>query len=154
MNVQKFLQDRGVAFDSVTHAPTFDAQRMAQAVGVSGDEVAKTVLLRSEVQAEYVLAVLPATHVIDFEKAAQALGRKRLQLACETEFTNVFPDCEIGAVPPFGSRYGVQTLMDESLEKDEEIVFEGNTHEEAIRMKLRDFVEVEKPVVAAFSQHI
>jgi Ala-tRNA(Pro) deacylase len=157
MNVQKFLNERRVPFDMLTHEPTYDAQHMAQAVHVPGHEVAKTVLLRANHGYNYVVAVLPATSMIDFERAAKALGGTRLALATELEMANICPDCEIGVLPPFGSEYGLETVVDESLAADEWIVFEGNTHNESIRMKFADFCDLEHPLVlpiAAAACHV
>jgi Ala-tRNA(Pro) deacylase len=151
MNVKTFLNSRSVWYDALEHDPTYSAQRMAQALHVPGDEVAKTVLLRADGQ--YVVAVVPATCNVDLKRAKQALGAKRVELATETEFGEAFPDCEIGAVPPFGSQYGFKTLVDAELARDEQIVFESNSHHEAIRMNYADFVKVEQPQVAAFSVH-
>lgn len=151
MNVKQFLSERGVWFESVPHRATYDAQRMAQAVAVSGDEVAKTVVIN--VDDRQVLAVLPATHQIDLAFVARAVGGKKVTLAQEDELTRLFGDCELGAVPPFGSQYGLRTIVDERLARDEEIVFEGNTHEEAIRMRYRDFASIEHPLLATFSHH-
>jgi Ala-tRNA(Pro) deacylase len=147
MNIQTFLKQRQVPFDILTHEPTYDAQHMAHAVHVSGREVAKTVLLRADHAYSYLVAVLPATRMIDFERASKALGGTELALATETEMASICPDCEIGALPPFGSHYGLKTVVDESLAEDEWIVFEGNTHAEAIRMKYADFCRLENPVV-------
>lgn len=151
MNVKDLLSDRGVTFEVLEHRSTFTAGQLAQAVHVRGDEVAKTVLLKAD--GKFLLAVLPSTHNIDMKKAKEAVGAGQVQLAAEHEFGDLFPDCEIGAVPPFGSQYGVKTLVDEPLTHDEEIVFEGNTHQEAIRMKYRDFERLEEPQVAAFTYH-
>ena len=150
MNVKNFLTEKNVEYEVVTHRATYDAQRLAQAVHVLGQEVAKTVLLRAGDQQPYVVAVLPSTRNIDFAKAARALGSSHAELATEIEIGEHCRDCEVGALPPFGSQYKMKTLVDESLAKDEEIVFEGNTHEEAIRMKYQDFLRLEKPLVADF----
>jgi Ala-tRNA(Pro) deacylase len=151
MNVQEFLKQNDVWFEPIRHRPTFTAQYTAQAVHARGDEVAKTVVLKAN--GGYVLAVLQATHKIDMLKARKALGVQTLELAPEQAFPGLFPDCEVGAVPPFGSRYGLKTLVDEPLTHDEQIVIEGNTHEEAIRMKYSDFERLEHPQVASFSYH-
>jgi Ala-tRNA(Pro) deacylase len=149
MNVQQFLNQRHVAFETLDHRPTYNAQRLAQVVHVPGNEVAKAVLLQAD--DGYVLAVLPATRSVDLERAREAAGARTVELATEPECAECFPDCELGALPPFGSRYGLKTLVDRSLLEDEQIVFEGNTHHEAIRMKLRDYMELEKPLLADFS---
>jgi len=149
MNVREFLQQRGVRFSMLDHQPTYTAQRLAQAVHVSGDEVAKAVLLRAD--DGYVLAILPATRTVDFARVGQLTGAAIIELATEIECGDCFPDCELGALPPFGSKYGLRTLVDRKLTEDEEIVFEGNNHHEAIRMKLRDYLDIERPTIGDFS---
>lgn len=149
MNVQKFLSEGGRAFEVLKHPTTFTAQQVAQAVHVPGDEVAKTVVLKAD--GRYVMVVLPSTHQVDLAKARDVLQAGAVALADEGEFVRLFPDCEPGALPPFGSQYGQTTLVDESLTRDEQIVFEGNTHHEAIRMRYRDYEELERPQVADFS---
>src|SRR5437588_12115676 len=133
MNVQKFLQQRNVPFRLLDHAPTYAAQRLAQVVHVSGEEVAKVVLLHAD--DGFVLAVLPATRSVNVDRVRELVGAATVKLASEPECGKCFPDCELGALPPFGSKYGLRTLVDRSLGEDEEIVFEGNTHHEAIRIK-------------------
>jgi len=148
MNVKQFLQERGVSFDDIPHRPTFEAQRLAEAVAVSGYEVAKTVLLR--VDGTYMLALLPAPKRVDLDMAREALQARHVELASEEEISRVFPDCETGAIPPFGSQYGIRTLVDESLTEDDQIVFEGNTHDEAFRIRFADFQRLEDPWVGNF----
>lgn len=151
MNLQDFLSQKHVPFHSLEHSPTYDAQHLAQAVHTSGENVAKSVLLR--VDGKYVLAVLQATHQIDLPKVERALGAKKAELATELEIYDQFPDCEIGAIPPFGSQYGLATLVDAPLACDEEIVISGNSVAEAVRMRYSDFATLEKPRVAAFTHH-
>ena len=148
MNVANFLEERDVVFELIPHRDTYDAQRMAATIHVSGHEVAKTVLLR--VDDAYVVAVLPSDRAVDFQRAAQVLGASKAALATEVEISQRCPDCEIGALPPFGSQYGMQTLVDESLAEDEEVVFEGNTHHEAFRVRFADFRRIEEPIVRRF----
>ena len=149
MNVHDFLHRQDVGYEILHHTPTYDAQRLAQAVSESGYHVAKTVLLKSD--ADYLLAVVPATHTIDLADARLRLRSDYLALASEEELAERFPDCEMGAVPPFGSQYGMTTLVDESLSRAEDMVFEGNTHDEAVRMRFADYFELEKPVVTHLS---
>ena len=148
MNLHNYLQERHVAFDVIPHRETHDAQRMAEAVHVSGREVAKTVLLQANGGYKYFLAVLPANKVIDFEKAAKILGGAKLTLATRTDVVAHCPECEPGALPPFGSQYDMQTIVDQSLIGEDEIVFEGCSHREAIRMKFEDFRRIEAPLIA------
>jgi Ala-tRNA(Pro) deacylase len=150
MQVQEYLNQKKVAFEALVHEPTYDAQRMAQAVHTPGHEVAKTVLLRAGADEAYVVAVLPADEHVDFGKVGRALGCDEVELASEREIAVHCQDCEVGALPPFGSQYGMQTLVDSSLTEDEEIVFEGNTHREAIRMKFEDFRNLEQPLIGSF----
>jgi Ala-tRNA(Pro) deacylase len=120
---------------------------------IPGRDVAKTVLLRANLNGgrQFVVAVLPATKQIDFDRAAQLIHGGKLQLATEVEIGEHCPDCEFGVLPPFGSRYGMKTIVDSSLAEDEEIWFEGNTHNEAVRMKFDDFQQLEKPQVGPFA---
>jgi Ala-tRNA(Pro) deacylase len=151
MKVQEYLRERDVPFEVMEHEPTYDAQHMAHAVHVHGQEVAKTVLLRANHGYSYVVAVLPATHRINLRKVSKMLGDAEIELATEIEISEHCPDCEFGALPPFGWKYGMKTIVDESLTKDEEIVFEGNTHAEAIRMKYSDFYRLAEPLVGSFA---
>lgn len=153
MSMKHFLQRRHVPFEVVTHAEAFDAQHLAQALHTPGREVAKTVLLRADHDYRYIVAVLPATHVIDFDRLSEFLGGTHLELATEVEIAERCPDCEFGVLPPFGSHYGVQTIVDQSLTEDEYISFESDSHTEAIRMKYAQYYDFEHPLVARFARH-
>jgi Ala-tRNA(Pro) deacylase len=143
MKIDEFLTNQGVTFERLHHRPAYTANRVAQALHVRGQEMAKTVLLRTG--HGYMLAVLPATRRVDLDRLRQELDGEQVGLATEGEMGQLFPDCERGAVPPFGSLYRLPTLVDESLAADEKIVFEGQTHEDAIRMAYRDYEAVEHP---------
>jgi Ala-tRNA(Pro) deacylase len=143
MRLDDLLVSRHIAFQRLPHRRTYTANRMAQALHVKGRHVAKTVLVRTG--AGHMLAVLPATHHIDLEQLGEDLGGQRVELASEAEMGQLFPDCECGAVPPFGSLYQVPTIMDESLADDQAIVFEGPDHEQAICMSMRDYEDLEHP---------
>ncbi|HEY7422994.1 MAG TPA: YbaK/EbsC family protein [Gemmataceae bacterium] len=143
MRLDELLVSRHITFQRLPHRRTYAANRVAQALHVKGREVAKTVLVRTG--HGHVLAVLPATHHIDLEQLGEDLGEERVELASEDEMDRLFPDCERGAVPPFGSLYQVPTIMDDSLAEDQTIVFEGPDHEQAIRMALHDYEEIEQP---------
>jgi Ala-tRNA(Pro) deacylase len=147
VKVQEFLNASHVPYEVLEHQPTGDAQHMAHAVHVKGQKVAKTVLLRANHGYRYVTAVIPANRKIDFEVSCRSFGQSELRLASEAEVSEVCPDCEAGILLPFGSQYGVKTLVDSSLGKEEEIVFEGNRHQESIRMKFADFCRLESPLI-------
>jgi Ala-tRNA(Pro) deacylase len=151
MNTKQYLQEHRTVFEVVSHADAFDASHVAQATGTPGREVAKAVLLRANHGYRYIVAVLPSTHRIDLEALSRALGGAHVELATEIEVGQRCPDCEFGVLSPFGSQYGAETIVDKSLAQDEQIVFEGNTHHEAIRMKYGDFCKIENPSVAEFA---
>lgn len=108
MIVSEYLKEKRVPFELIPHRETFDAQRMAQVLHVSGHEVAKTVLLKADRGFVYVVAVLPANRNIDLDRASQMLGGGKLELATESEISQHCPDCEVGALPPFGSQYDMK----------------------------------------------
>lgn len=151
MNLTTFLENRKIPFQTIKHEPTYGAQRTAEALHVSGETVAKTVLMR--VDGDYVIAVVPATHNVDVPAIKKLLKARRIELATELEFNERFPDCEIGSLPPFGSQYGLKTLLDKALAGQSDVVFESNTHDESVRMRMRDFVRLEQPLQAIFSHH-
>lgn len=152
MNVQEFIGQTGRTCEILPHEATFTAQRTAQAVHVPGDEMAKTVVL--QVDGEPVVAVVPATHRVDPEKVRTVLGAGSVELSDEANFARLFPDCELGALPPFGSQYGMRTVVDTALSRDERIVIESNRLEEAIRMRYGDFAALERPLVADISHRV
>jgi Ala-tRNA(Pro) deacylase len=154
VKVQEFLNERHVIYDVLSHEPTYDAQHMAHAVHVPGVEVAKTVLLRANHGYRYMTAIVPATKKIDFDIASRSLGHCELRLATEPEISEVCPDCEFGILLPFGSQYGVKTIVDSSFEKQPDIVFEGNTHKESIRVKFADFCRLESPLIVPLTRSV
>ena len=148
MNVQNFLIEHNVEFDVISHRDTYDAQRLAQTLHVGGASVAKTVLLRADSGYTFIVAVLPATEHVDLAKVSATLGGSKIELAAEEEIKEHCPDCEFGALPPFGTQYGMKTVVDETLAGEGDIIFEGNSHHEAIRMQYDDFKRIESPLVA------
>ena len=152
MSIQTYLQSRQIPFEVLLHAPAPSAARLARSVHVPGQRVAKTVLVK--VSDRFVLAVLPATHRIDLPKLMETLGSTDLQIASEHDLHEVFIDCELGALPPFGRLYGISTVVDTSLAGGSEIVFEGNTRHEGMRMRYRDYEAVEAPARGRFATPI
>ncbi len=141
MRVADFLAGQHVAFETLLHPPAFTAQKRARFLRVPGRQVAKSVLLRGP--EGFVLAVLPAPRHVDTEKVAAALGGP-VRLADDAEMTEVFSDCEWGVVPPFGRLYGLPVLLDDGISPDALMVFEANTHAEAVRLRCRDFERIER----------
>jgi Ala-tRNA(Pro) deacylase len=142
MRVPDFLMEQHVPFERLLHPPAFTAQKRAKYLHIPGRQVAKSVLFVGP--GGYFLAVLPAIRHVDTWKLAQALGGA-VRLADAREVADVFRDCEWGVVPPFGGLYGLTTVLEEELAPDALIVFEGNTHAEAVRLRCRDFERLERP---------
>ena len=152
MNVLEFLEETGTGYDVLEHRATFTAQHMASEEHVSGMEVAKPVIVKAEDM--YYMCVLPACCKIDFDALKDQLGVKKLDLAEEKEMARLFPDCSLGAEPPFGNLYNMPTLMDKTIESDEQIVFQSGSHEQAVRMSMADYKNLVHPTVLSFSYHV
>jgi len=152
MCVCMYLTDRQVPFERFLHPPAPSATRMAQSMHIPGRRVAKGVLLKAD--GVFLLAVLPATHRIDLPRLAAVLVADALGLATEEEIGRVFHDCERGALPPFGRLYGLRSVVDASLAGGAEIVLEGNSRHEGLRMRYRDYESLEAPTRARFATAI
>jgi Ala-tRNA(Pro) deacylase len=133
------LEQAGIQPEILTHAHTPSASRTAQATHVSGDRVAKAVLLKDDTG--YLLAVLPASHHLRLD-AVEVLTGRSLTLAAEEEIGRTFPDCEVGAVPPVGTAYGLPAVVDDSLVKESEIYLEGGDHTTLVRVTREDFAQL------------
>ena len=138
------LNEKKVRYEILHHPEAVSAQRIAQAEHVKGRHHAKVVMIKSGDQ--HVMMVLPADHQIDLEKAEKAIG-KVVSLDKEQEFKSLFPDCAIGAMPPFGNLYGLSTYVEKHLAEQDYIVFEAGTHTDAIKMSYRDYDTIVKPKV-------
>jgi Ala-tRNA(Pro) deacylase len=138
------LNENKVRYEVLRHPEAVTAQRIAQAEHVKGRHHAKVVIVKSGDQ--HLMMVLPADHHIDLEKVGKAVG-KAVSLDKEQEFKSLFPDCAIGAMPPFGNLYGLQTYVDQHLAEQDYIVFEAGTHTDAIKMSYRDYEKIVKPKV-------
>ena len=147
--LKELLERHGIHFESITHLPAYTAQGIAAMTHISGKEVAKTVIVKLDGQ--MAMAVVPASHRIDLRKLQAEMSAKSVSLASEAEFKDAFPGCETGAMPPFGSLYGLPVLVDEAVTQDREIVFNAGTHTELVRLAYADFARVENPRVLRFS---
>lgn len=146
----KFLQEQHVPFVTIPHARAYTAQEIAASVHVPGQEVAKSVIVLAD--GKLVMAVMPATRRIDLNLLRKELGAKKVRLATEAEFEGVFPECEVGAMPPFGNLYQVPVVVDESLKKDLEIVFNAGSHTETVKIRFDEFVHLVRPTFATFTE--
>ena len=147
--LKTFLDERGVRYVSINHSRAFTAQEIAASAHIPGKELAKTVMIKLD--GEMAMSVLPASYSIDFDQLRDATGAKHVELASEDEFEGLFPGCELGAMPPFGRLYGMQTFMDPSLAEDEEIAFNAGTHTELIKLSFSDFRKLEEPIELPFA---
>lgn len=152
--LEKYLAEKHVPYTRATHRLAYSAQGVAAAQHVAGWTVAKTVILKAEDR--FLMVVLPAPMKVDLHLLREQLPFKQLELADEWEFGRLFPDCQLGAMVPFGNLYGLPVYVEESLARQEEIVFNAGTHVDTIRMKYKDFEQIVGPTVihaAALSTH-
>jgi Ala-tRNA(Pro) deacylase len=149
--LRSFLDSNYVPYQTLSHSTTYTAQGTATVMQISGKEIAKTVVLCAGVHGdEPILAVIPGPRHVKFEKLAVLIG-KPVRLATEEEFSRLFPDCELGAMPPFGALYNLPVYVDEALARDKEVLFNAGTHHDAVRMAYEDFVRLAKPIVRSFT---
>jgi Ala-tRNA(Pro) deacylase len=132
-----FLEDRGARFETLRHRQDYTAQEAAADTHTPGREFAKVVIVR--INDGYAMLVLPAHRQVDLLKLRTRLGGAEVALAAEDEMRNLFPDCDVGAEPPFGNLYGLPTYLAVALEDDEWITFNAGSHDEVIRMRFREF---------------
>jgi Ala-tRNA(Pro) deacylase len=146
--LKAFLDLNNVPYIQISHSKAYTAQAIAALAHVPGRELAKTVIVR--VNGRLAMAVLPASFQVDLQKLKTEAGAMEVQLATEYEFEESFPDCEVGAMPPFGNLYGMPVYVDESLTRDEEVAFNAGSHRELIRVAYPDFERLVHPVVLKF----
>ena len=147
--IKEFLDKNSIKYVSVKHSRAFTAQEIAASAHIHGKRIAKTVVLK--IDGKLVFAVLPATYKIDFKLLKESLGAKDIRLANEQEFKDKCKGCEVGAMPPMGNLFDMETYVAASLVEDEEIAFNAGNHTELIRMSYVDFEKLVKPKVLRFS---
>jgi len=147
--VLEFLHKNDIEYEMTSHSPAYPAQEVAARAHVPGKELAKTVIVMLD--GKMAMAVLPASYRIDMDLLKKLTGAKHVDLAHENEFRDVFPDCKIGAMPPFGNLYDMPVYVAQTLAEGEHIAFNACTHTELIRMAYPDFERLVKPVVGHFS---
>ena len=146
--LQAYLDRAGVHYDVLPHPEAFRAAEIARTLHTPKKEMAKVVIVK--VQERFVVTVLPASWNVNLHRLRAVLATPQARLATEEEIKDLFPDCELGAMPPFGNLYGLPVYVDQSLTEDEEIVFQAGTHSDAIRMRYWDFAALVFPVIAEF----
>jgi Ala-tRNA(Pro) deacylase len=146
--LKEFLDSRGAKYVSIQHSPAFTAQEIAQSAHIAGRDFAKTVIVRMD--GDLAMVVLPANRKIILSDLREMMLSERLELATEDEFRARFPDCEVGAMPPFGILYGMPVYLSKSLADEAEIAFNAGSHREIIKMPFEEYAELAQPTVMDF----
>lgn len=147
--LREFLDHQNIKYVTISHSSAFTAQEVAQSAHIPGKALAKTVVVKLD--GKLALAVLPASYIIDLERLKKATGAPETSVATEQEFRELFPECETGAMPPFGNLYGMDVFVDQRLREDEEIAFNAGSHTELIKLSYRDFERLVNPIALEFS---
>lgn len=145
MKVEELLSARNIWFERIEHRPVYTASELASEIHVRGDEVGKTVLLRTN--RGFLIAVLSANHIVDLEQVGALLGEPVVKLATREDAATLFTDVEPGVVPPFGAVYGIRSVLDVHLVCLRFVVFEGESFGVAIRMKTDDYIMLTEPYI-------
>lgn len=140
--LRRYLDHHRVRYIVTSHSPSFTAQETAQAAHIHGDNFAKTVLVN--VDRDLVMLVMPATCRVDLPELARTLGAHNISLASEAQLQQLFPDCEIGAMPPLGSLYGIKTYLCNAFDPRAQIAFNAGSHFETMHMRFADYLTVAK----------
>ena len=143
--VREFLDSQQVKYVTLTHSPAYTAQEVAESAHVSGLELVKSVILMADDRP--VMAVLPAAARVHLGRLRTMIGCNELCLADESQFQELFPGCEVGAIPPFGNLYYMNVYVSDKLPDHEDIVFSAGSHTELIRLSYEDFARLVEPVV-------
>jgi len=144
---KEFLDSNGVKYTSIPHRIAYTAMEIAESAHVSGKEMAKTVIV--DLDGRLAMAVLPATKHVSLERLGRSVGVRQVGIAKEGEFRYGFPDCEVGAMPPFGNLFDMEVFVDPRLAEDEEIAFNAGNHAEVVRMAYKDFERIVHPKAVA-----
>jgi len=149
-HIVELLRDAAVPYEVIHHGTDYTAQRTAQDTHTPGRQFAKTVLLK--IDGTFALAILPAPRVVDLEVIQQALGASEVRLASEPEIAERFPECEVGALPPFGPLFDVAVFVNLDLHDDELVTFTAGTHQDSIRMRCGDLKRLAGAAPLLFAQ--
>jgi Ala-tRNA(Pro) deacylase len=145
----EYLDKNQVKYSRLTHSRAYTAMEVAASAHIPGKEIAKTVIIKLD--GKLVMAVLPASYNVNFELLKKLSGARTAELATETEFKTKFPDCEIGAMPPFGNLYDMDVFVAEKLTEDSEISFNACSHTDMIRLSFGDYEKLVKPKIMKLS---
>jgi Ala-tRNA(Pro) deacylase len=149
--LKQFLDDNNVKYVIISHSRAVTATEIAASAHIPGKDLAKTVMVK--IDGKMTMVVLPSSYKIDFDQLKRVTNAVTVELASEEEFQDMFPECEVGAMPPFGNLYNMDVLVSKSLTEDEDIVFNAGSHKELIKLPYNDFAELVKPRILKFSEH-
>ena len=147
--LRNLLDQEHIRYITIQHSPAYTAQEIAASAHIPGKELAKTVI--AKINEKLTMLVLPASSKVHLKHLSELLDTKNVELVPESEFENAFPECELGAMPPFGNLYDMDTYVDKSLEEDKEIAFNAGNHSELIKLAYKDYVRLVKPEVISFT---
>jgi Ala-tRNA(Pro) deacylase len=145
----EFLDTNAVKYTILSHSLSYTALEVAHSVHIPGKEIAKSVIVWMD--GTMAMVVLPGSNLINFNALREEIGAKNLELATESEFSSRFPECETGAMPPFGNLFGMPVIAATALAEDDEIAFNAGSHHELVRMNYADYITLVKPMMASFT---
>ena len=148
--IRDYLDSQNVPYETLHHSQAFTEQEVAHSLHVSGKKCVKAVV--AEGDNKTVILVMPAAHRLNFQEIKSALKATHVEMLVESELVGLFPDCDLGAVPPFGNLYGIDVWVDRAVASTEKILFCAGTHEDCIRMRYADFAKLTRPLVSQFSE--
>ena len=141
--LKDFLDKEHVKYVTIAHSPAYTAQEIAALTHTPGKELAKTVIVK--IDGKLAMVVLPASAKVRVNHLRETLGTANVEIASENEFESAFPDCETGAMPPFGNLYGMNVFVDQTLREDDEIAFNAGSHDELIRLAYAEYERLVHP---------
>ncbi len=150
--LRKLLDEKEIKYVMQSHSRAYTSQEIAAALHVSGNVLAKSVMVKDN--GDLSMVILPANYKINFEELQKTLGKKNIQLASESNFKPLFEDCDTGAMCPFGNLYEVPVYIAKSIVDKDEIIFNAGTHTDAIRMSMGDYVNVVQPKILKISEPV
>jgi Ala-tRNA(Pro) deacylase len=147
--LKEFLDREKIKYVSISHSTAYTAQEVAASAHVTGRELAKTIIV--ELDGKMAMAVLPANRKIVVQDLREVTGSDQVKFASEEEFAKKFPDCETGAMPPFGNLYGMEVFVAETLTENDEIAFNAGSHTEIFKLAYKDFERLVRPKIMSFT---
>lgn len=147
--LRKYLEENHVKYVTVSHSPAFTAQEIAASAHVPGKKLAKTVMVKLD--GKMAMVVLPAPDKVSAHRLKEVTGAREVELASEKEFADLFPTCEVGAMPPFGNLWDLEVFADSHLREDEDIVFNAGSHTELVKLSFAEYERLVRPKIADIS---